>query len=522
MSFGYSVGDGILLVQLAWRTLQGARKACGEHDDLTREVASLHRVLQRLQKELANPDSLLNRADDDRRQELNEHGRGCERVLNVMNSIVTRYNKLSATKRSGKRIWQKIKFGNGEMKDLADIRLKLSAYTSAITMSLNLCSLGSQGRVEKQLFDIGGDLSGIRGKVDWIAATMTAMTARSGDGTIWTSYENDDKNFWRQLRRELVREGYHSSILHKHKGLLKDYVEELGRRGVFDQADSEENEEPDEDCQESVESEEDTLDITESEASEPDDSDLDPLLPNDNSGRPAGNAGLETALKPENPRIGPSPSHSVHVQLPDTGNPETSVPPIPLVELSTEGSSSADELPSKSDLPPSQAQISAAPSDKPVATPSMISRSVYMEEVLDEDFLPGAHPNCFIYDRSSEPFGDIQNVTLFSRVASQGSISNTTSSSSCQASDNVSKNNITDFMLLPSEPPETKVVPGLNKMLEQPSDSKILKEGVTLWQVDPLGPRLIRFEADGFTYILPSSKTWKVSEATTTNILPEF
>jgi len=35
--------------------------------------------------------------------------------------------------------------------------------------------------------------------------------------------------FWRQLRRELVREGYRSSVLHKHKGLLKDYVEELGR-----------------------------------------------------------------------------------------------------------------------------------------------------------------------------------------------------------------------------------------------------------------------------------------------------
>jgi hypothetical protein len=143
-----------------------------------------------------------------------------------MNSIVTKYNKLSNTERSGKRMWQKIKFGNGEMRDLADIRLKLSAHTSAITMSLNLCSLGSQGRVEQQLSDMGGDLHGIRGKVNWIAANMTA---RSGDGTVWTSYENDDKSFWRQLRRELVREGYRSSVLHKHKGLLKDYVEELGR-----------------------------------------------------------------------------------------------------------------------------------------------------------------------------------------------------------------------------------------------------------------------------------------------------
>jgi hypothetical protein len=284
MSFGYSIGDGILLAQLAWKTLQGARKACGEHDELTREVASLHRVLQRLQKELANPDSLVNRVDDDRRRELNDHGEGCETVLNVMNSIVTKYNKLSNTERSGKRIWQKIKFGNGEMKDLADIRLKLSAHTSAITMSLNLCSLGSQGRVEKQLSDMGGDLHGIRGKVNWIAANMTA---RSGDGTVWTSYENDDKSFWRQLRRELVREGYRSSVLHKHKGLLKDYVEELGRRGAFDQVDSEKSEDEDEvedgGSQESMEPEDDCSAVTESEGSDPEDSDLDPLLLNDNS-----------------------------------------------------------------------------------------------------------------------------------------------------------------------------------------------------------------------------------------------
>jgi hypothetical protein len=244
MSFGYSIGDGLALVQLAYRVFQGARQACGEHDDLTHEISSLHKVLQRLQKELANPDSLLNRADDDRRSELDEHGRGCESVLKVMDAIVTKYNKLADKdgKRTAKRLWQKVKFGNGEMRDLAEIRIKLSTYTTAINMSLNLCSLGSQGRVEKELNDVGvrlgGSLEGIRVKVDWIAANMTA---RSGNGTVWTSYENDDREFWRQLRRELVKEGYRSSVLHRHKGLLKSYVAELGQRGIFDQVDEEED-----------------------------------------------------------------------------------------------------------------------------------------------------------------------------------------------------------------------------------------------------------------------------------------
>ena len=52
MSFGYSVGDAVLITQLAWKTVQNARKACGEHDELTREVLSLHVVLSRLEQEV--------------------------------------------------------------------------------------------------------------------------------------------------------------------------------------------------------------------------------------------------------------------------------------------------------------------------------------------------------------------------------------------------------------------------------------------------------------------------------------
>src|SRR3954454_10537118 len=98
MSFGTSAGDAILLVQLAWKTVQGATQACGEHDELTREasivrltqleyadettqVVSLHKVLLRLQREYEDPDSLLARADDDRRQEMGELCSGCEEVL---------------------------------------------------------------------------------------------------------------------------------------------------------------------------------------------------------------------------------------------------------------------------------------------------------------------------------------------------------------------------------------------------------------------------------------------------------
>ncbi|OWP02417.1 hypothetical protein B2J93_3205 [Marssonina coronariae] len=238
MSFGYSVGDCIVLSQLAWNTYQGAKKACGEHDELTREVSSLYKVLNRLQRELSNPESLVHKASLDKRQELEEHAAGCEGILRTMDSVLTKFNALTGEQRRGRKLWQKIKFGNGQVKDLADIRIKLSAHTSAIMMSLNLCSLDSLGRVEAVLVRVEAkstshdkQLRGIRSALHWVTANMAAA---SGEGSVWTSYTNDDQAFWRGLRRELIKEGYRSTTLQRHKTLIKDYVEELGNRGVFD------------------------------------------------------------------------------------------------------------------------------------------------------------------------------------------------------------------------------------------------------------------------------------------------
>jgi len=238
MSFGSSIGDCILLAQLAWNTYQGARKACGEHDELTREVSSLYKVLNRLRKEVSNPESQLNKASNDKRQELEEHVAGCEGILKTMHNVLTKYNALTGEQKRGRRLWQKIKFGNGQTKDLAEIRIKLSTHTSAIMMSLKLCSLDSMGRVETALGRVearsamhGEQLHGIRKALHWVTANMTAV---SREGSVWTSYTNDDQMFWRELRRELAKEGYRSSTLQRHKRLITNYVEELGNRGVFD------------------------------------------------------------------------------------------------------------------------------------------------------------------------------------------------------------------------------------------------------------------------------------------------
>ena len=238
MSFGYSIGDAVLLTQLAWKTVQNARKACGEHNELTQEVLSLHVVLRRLEHEIEKPETALNgvRSGGSDKEELQVIVNGCQKVLNILDQVLTKYNALGEQERSGKRLWQKITFGNGKMADMAEMRAKLTYYTSAMSLFLNMVSMGTMGRVEQQMNDTGGDLKEIKAAVNGITAHLMSSSIRH-EGSVLTAYADDDRAVWKEFRRELLGDGFSSSVIRKHKRLIKAYIEELGSRGLFDEED---------------------------------------------------------------------------------------------------------------------------------------------------------------------------------------------------------------------------------------------------------------------------------------------
>lgn len=236
MSFGYSAGDAILLTQLAWKTVQNARKACGEHDELTREVLGLHVVIRRLEEETRRPTCPISNSHHTYEEELEVLVSGCKKNLNVLDQVLTKYNALSEQERSGRKLWQKIKFGNGRMGDLAELRAKLTYYTSAMSLFLNMVSMGAIGRVEEQLNHAGGYLKEIKIAVNQITAHFMSES-RGQEGSILTAYADDDRAVWKEFRRELVQDGFSSVVIRKHKKIIKAYIEELGGRGLLDEVD---------------------------------------------------------------------------------------------------------------------------------------------------------------------------------------------------------------------------------------------------------------------------------------------
>ena len=232
MSFGFSASDAIIIVQLAWNTVQNSLKAVGEHDELTREASCLHIVLRRLGEELGRPESPINRSGDSCREELDSIVTGCSDVLSTLDRILEKHNTLNTKGRSVKKLFHCYLFGNRYVY-IRDLRSKICYYSSATALFLNMVSNSSAGRVERQLDSAGGELREIRIAVNKITAQMIASA--HDDGTVLTVYSDDDTAVWKGFRRELIEDGFRSSVIEQHKGIIQAYVKELGSRGVLDE-----------------------------------------------------------------------------------------------------------------------------------------------------------------------------------------------------------------------------------------------------------------------------------------------
>ncbi|KAE9377865.1 hypothetical protein N431DRAFT_461441 [Stipitochalara longipes BDJ] len=240
MSLGFKLSDLGLLTNLAHGTVQNAKKACGAHSALAREVNSLHVVLTRLEAGVARPESILSGdGTDGKWKELADLVEDCERVLRVLKEILEKVGHKYPGCKHERRAWLTCDLksnGNGEMQDLDKIRSELATYTQAITLSLNLAGLGSQGKVERYMSSHSDELREIKASLNWATAKMQVKEgSMHGEKTILSSYNGDDKEVWKLFRRELIYDGFSSKSLRIHKGMIKSYVMELGERGVLDE-----------------------------------------------------------------------------------------------------------------------------------------------------------------------------------------------------------------------------------------------------------------------------------------------
>jgi hypothetical protein len=119
MSFGFSVGDIVTLLQLTTRAYNNWKNACGEYAEITGQLNSLNVILSRLKREADAPESLLRREEGDY-AELLEILQNSRTTVTKLNDVVVRFKTLGWSRKSN---WDRMRLANN---NLGDMRSKLA------------------------------------------------------------------------------------------------------------------------------------------------------------------------------------------------------------------------------------------------------------------------------------------------------------------------------------------------------------------------------------------------------------
>ena len=243
MSFGYSIGDFIQLIQLARRSYRNCKEAGGEYLEIASVVRSLYSVLKTVREEAERSDSVLFNNDSKAISEVSVIADGCRGVLEDIESLLQKYHALGPDgpeSSAPKRLWHRIRFG-GELEELGKYRGKIITYTSMLAVHLDSVQIKATGRVENKVDEVLGRFEDMRKAVLEIATKARAAqrfgSVTSVDSLLSLStYAEDDKAVWRRFRSELIARGFRSEALDRHMDVLKAYMMRLDQSGVLDHA----------------------------------------------------------------------------------------------------------------------------------------------------------------------------------------------------------------------------------------------------------------------------------------------
>ena len=138
MSFGCGVGDVMAISRLAFKVYTGCKNAPGEYGNISDEVKSLHIVIDSAAQHFKSTT-----LSDSKRQKGQEVMRGCQNLLEDLDSLIGKYNSLApaststgtTTTTSTSQVLQRVKLGAGlalGTEDIATLRARLISNTTLL------------------------------------------------------------------------------------------------------------------------------------------------------------------------------------------------------------------------------------------------------------------------------------------------------------------------------------------------------------------------------------------------------
>ena len=212
MAFGFSISDFITLGEKTWAVYKACKGASSEFHDITAEVLSLHTVLKELEDACVDSSSLINRAADSKKMELKRIVRSCQRTLDKIDKLVTKYHSLGTDKN---RLWHQLGFG---ATNLDPLRSSLMLSVSNLNLFLTSLETSSLARIEALL-------------------ERLIEEARLGHKapTVLSSALDNTGVGWPQLKAELTDEGIPKAEIELYKHSIQEWISKATDQGLFDE-----------------------------------------------------------------------------------------------------------------------------------------------------------------------------------------------------------------------------------------------------------------------------------------------
>jgi hypothetical protein len=246
MSLKYLVVDFAFLVQLAHKTFRKCQKAGEDYVEIACEVRCLHSVLRTLRLELQKFNSKVLAQDSASRSELIATADGCRDVLESLDYVLMKYEglKLDGQMSASKKIWKRFRV-RSKVDELGAIRRKLVTYTSTISILIDTMQIQAMDCVERKVDRafadttdrMNGQFERMRKQIYTIAAKKRAEERRGAmiSTLSLSTYGGHEKTVWREFKKELVRKGFRTTSLERHKYVLQAYILRLNHSGLLDQ-----------------------------------------------------------------------------------------------------------------------------------------------------------------------------------------------------------------------------------------------------------------------------------------------
>ena len=123
MSFGYSVGDFIAISQLAIKVYTAYKDAPDIYGNIADEVAGLQVLIDRVERHFQSTTISSNDRRDGQKVL-----KGCQSVLEDLNSRVEKYKSLASTNK--RLVFKRVKLGT---EDIATLRARLISNTTLLS-----------------------------------------------------------------------------------------------------------------------------------------------------------------------------------------------------------------------------------------------------------------------------------------------------------------------------------------------------------------------------------------------------